>query len=127
MAEAVFERNLTDEDVVNNLTSTSTDKPLSANMGNWLCNNLIDYIEVDLSNTAVTHGDSGWYYAEIAIPSSLPAGAMAISIQPFGNWDASVQYALLGNSQILIKSPTSLTLGSSRKVRVFYVSPLPSA
>ena len=81
----------------------------------------IHYIDVDLSGTAVTSADAGWYFAQI--PLNLPSGAVPFSVQPLGGWEASVQYALnlTGTDRgIIIKSPTALTLGANRRALVFY-------
>ena len=79
----------------------------------------IGYVDIDLSETAVTRADSGWYYANVSV--SLPTGARLFAVATLGSWDANTFYAIDGlTNGISIRSSTSKTLGSGKKARCFY-------
>lgn len=76
---------------------------------------------VNLAGVAVTNADAGWYYAEYSLNSVVPSNAKLLSIQVAGNWDASVFYYLnITTTSILVRSPTSKTLGNNRQAIIYY-------
>ena len=109
-------------DVVNNLTSTATNAPLSANMGKTLNDKISNLIKkIDYTGEfAITRSDDGRYYTEIDRETLGIPNATLLFAQ-FG----SVFYSgeILGitsqSHKLFISAPTSRTV--TRIVRVFYL------
>ena len=84
--------------------------------------NKIGYIRIDVSGTEITTLENGWYYANISL-STLPSGAVPISVYFDGGWDVDVFYSINMNA-VVARCLTSKTIGTNnRYIKVLYYIP----
>ena len=84
----------------------------------------IGYYDLDISGVVINQGpENGWYYKSFVLSSNLPTNAQIISIEWEGNWTGGIFFSANNKTSVAIFAQSSLTLGSNRKLRIYYFIP----
>ena len=124
MAETVFDKTLTDQDIIDNHTSTSTVKPLSANQGkviyDYAKTRTVKKIAVDYGN--ITFNASGYYNATSLVPTDIDV--LFAGIRTWTDWASGSTKGPLNitTDGKYVMGPPNSTINGLKVLFIYYQS-----